>query len=336
MVRRQYTGAQKAAILLISLGPELSARVFRHLAEEDIEKLTLEIAATRKVPPEVRDSVIEEFRDMCLAQDYLAQGGVDYAKNILERALGTQKALEILRRLTASLQVRPFDFIRRTDAAQILNFIQNEHSQTIALIMAYMDTPQAAAVLSALPPERQADIAKRLARMDRTAPEVVREVERVLERKLSSLLTQEYSSVGGIQSLVDVLNRVDRATEKRIIGSLELSDPELAEEVKKRMFMFEDIVHMDDRSLQRVLREVDMNKDLPLALKSVSKEVKDKIYRNVSKRAAEMLEENIQFLGPVRLRDVEEAQQKIVNLIRRLEDEGEVIVGGSGGDDIVV
>jgi len=336
VVRRQYTGAQKAAILLISLGPELSARVFRHLAEEDIEKLTLEIAATRKVPPEVRDSVIEEFRDMCLAQDYLSQGGVDYAKNVLERALGTQKAVEILRRLTASLQVRPFDFIRRTDAAQVLNFIQNEHSQTIALIMAYMDTPQAAAVLSALPPERQADIAKRLARMDRTAPEVVREVERVLERKLSSLLTQEYSSVGGIQSLVDVLNRVDRATEKRIIGSLELSDPELAEEVKKRMFMFEDIVHMDDRSLQRVLREVDMNKDLPLALKSVSKEVKDKIYRNVSKRAAEMLEENIQFLGPVRLRDVEEAQQKIVNLIRRLEEEGEVIVGGSGGDDIVV
>ncbi|MEW6243671.1 MAG: flagellar motor switch protein FliG [Bacillota bacterium] len=336
MVRRQYTGAQKAAILLISLGPEVSARVFRHLAEEDIEKLTLEIAATRKVPPEVRDSVIEEFRDMCLAQDYLSQGGVDYAKNVLERALGTQKAMEILRRLTASLQVRPFDFIRRTDASQILNFIQNEHSQTIALIMAYMDTPQAAAVLSALPPERQADIAKRLARMDRTAPEVVREVERVLERKLSSLLTQEYSSAGGVQSLVDVLNRVDRATEKRIIGALEISDPELAEEVKKRMFMFEDIVNMDDRSLQRVLREVDMNKDLPLALKSVSKEVKDKIYRNVSKRAAEMLEENIQALGPVRLRDVEEAQQKIVNLIRRLEEEGEVIVGGGGGDDIVV
>ncbi|MCL5039246.1 MAG: flagellar motor switch protein FliG [Firmicutes bacterium] len=336
MRRETLTGRQKAAILLISLGPELSARVFKQLGDEEIEELTLEIASVRKVGQEARDKVLEEFHQMLLAQEYLNQGGIDYAKDVLERALGTQKAIEILDRLTASLQVRPFDFVRKADPSQLLNFIQNEHPQTIALIISYLQPEQASVILSALPPDRQSDVARRVALMDRTSPDVIREVEKVLERKLSSIVTQDYTTAGGLESLVDILNRVDRGTEKKIMEALELDDPELAEEVKKRMFLFEDIVLLDNRSIQRVLREVDLSKDLPMALKVASEEVKAKVFKNMSKRAVDNLQENIDFLGPVRLRDVEEAQQKIVNIIRRLEEQGEVIIARGGGDEIVI
>lgn len=332
----EISGPQKAAILMISLGPELSSQVFKHLTDEEIEQITLEIAATRTVSNETRQAVLEEFHQMALAQEYIAEGGIAYAREVLERALGNQKALEILQRLTASLQVRPFEFIRRADATQVLSFVQNEHPQTIALVMAYLSADQAALILSALPQDLQADVARRIALMDRTSPEVLKEVEKVLERKLANVVSHDYTTAGGLESVVDVLNRVDRTTEKTIMDTLELQDPELAEEIKKRMFLFDDIVYLDNRSLQRVLREVDMGKDLPVALKVTSEDVKRKVFANISKRAGETLQEAMDYLGPVRLRDVEEAQQRILDVIRRLEDRGEIVIARSGGDDIIV
>jgi len=335
MMGKGLSGRQKAAILFIALGPELSARVFKHLKEEEIEQLTLEIANARKINTDKQNEVFEEFYQMCMASQYISQGGIDYAKEVLERALGGQKALEILNRITASLAVRPFDFVRKVDPAQLLNLIQSEHPQTIALIMAYLDPEKAAILLSSLPQERQAEVARRMALMDRTSPEVVKEVERVLERKLSSLVPQEVTAVGGISAVVQVLNRVDRSTEKTIMETLEVQDPELAEEIKKLMFVFEDIVQLDDRSVQRILREVDSH-DLALALKGASEDVMAKVMRNMSKRASEMLKEDIDFMGPVRLRDVEDAQQRIVGIIRRLEEAGEIIIARGGGDEIIV
>ena len=330
----EMTGKQKAAILLIALGPDISAQIFKHLREEDIEKITLEIANQRRVPQEQKDRVMAEFHQMCLAKDYIASGGLDYAREILEKALGAEKAVNIINRLTSSLQIRPFDFARKTDPSQLLNFIQNEHPQTIALIMAYLQADQSAAILSALPSDRQVDVAKRIAMMDRTSPDVIKDVERILERKLSSLVTQDFTAAGGVDSIVEVLNRVDRTTERTIIENLEVQHPDLAEEIKKRMFVFEDIVLLDDRSLQLVLREIE-SKDLALALKASSNEVGGKIYKNMSKRAADMLREEIEYMGPVRIRDVEEAQQKIVNVIRKLEEAGEIIVSRGKGDEII-
>lgn len=331
--RQALTGRQKAAALLITLGAETSASVFKHLRQEEIEQLTLEIAATRAVSPEIREKVIEDFREMCLAHQYLSEGGIEYARELLCNAVGTTRTNEILSQLTSTLQVRPFDFLRRADAGQLLNFIRNEHPQTMALILAYLDPRQSATVLSSLPPELQVEVTRRIAVMDRTSPDLVHEVERVLERKLASVVSEDYTAVGGLDSCVAVLNKVDRSTERQIIEGLMSDDPELAEEIRKRMFVFEDLVNLDDRSIQRVLREVDLNKDLPLALKVASEEVTGKIRRNLSKRAVENLDEAMEYLGPVRLRQVEEAQQKIVNIVRRLEEEGEIVT--RGGDLIV-
>ncbi|KXG77608.1 Flagellar motor switch protein FliG [Fervidicola ferrireducens] len=331
----KISGRQKAAILMVALGPEVASKVYRYLKEEEIEQLTIDIASLRKVREEERRAVFEEFYQMMVANDYIAQGGIEYAKEILEKALGTQKAFEIINKLTSTLQVRPFDFVRKADPSQLLNFIQNENSQTIALIMAYLQPEKAALLLSSLPPEKQVDIAKRIATMERVSPEVIMEVEKVLERQLSTVVVEDYTNVGGIQAIVNILNGVDRSTEKNIIEALEMENPELAEEIRKRMFVFEDILTLDNRSVQRILREID-NQDLVLALKGASEEVKNKIFSNMSKRQAEMIKEDMQYLGPVRLRDVEEAQQKIVNVIRKLEDAGEIIISRGGGDDIIV
>jgi len=332
---REYSGREKAAMLLITLGPELSSKVFKHLKEEEIEQLTLEIANIRSVSPQDKDKVLEEFYQICLAQEYIAEGGIGYAKEVLEKALGTEKAMEIINKLTVSLQVRPFDFVRKADPSQILNFIQSEHPQTIALILAYLKPQQAAAVLSALPQEKQADVAKRIAQMDRTSPEIIKEVERILEKKLSSLVIEDYTATGGLQAIVDILNSVDRSTEKYIMETLEIEDSDLAEEIRKRMFVFEDILQLDNRSIQRFLREVD-NYQLAVALKGATEEVQNVIFSNMSKRMAEMIKEDMEFMGPVRLKDVEEAQQKIVNVIRKLEDAGEIIISRGGGDEIIV
>jgi len=332
---KKLTGKQKASNFMILIGPEKSSRLFKFFDEEEIEQLTLEIANVRKISTDKMDELYKEFYEMCLASQVIAQGGIDYAKDILEKALGSDKAIEIIGRISASLTVRPFDFIKKTEPAQILNFIQGEHPQTIALILAYMDADKSSIILSALSPDRQADVARRIALMDTTSPEIVKEVERVLERKLSSVVPQELTSAGGVKSVVEILNRVDRGTEKTIMETLEVQDPELAEEIKKLMFVFEDIVNIDDRSVQRVLREVE-SQDLGLALKGASDEVGQKIYRNMSKRAADMLHEDMEFMGPVRLRDVEDAQQRIVNIIRKLEDAGEIVVARGGGDEIIV
>ncbi|MDD2585260.1 MAG: flagellar motor switch protein FliG [Syntrophomonadaceae bacterium] len=333
--RKTLSGKQKAANFLILLGPEASATLFKYLNEDEIEQLTLEIANVRQVSTEKMEGVFREFYEMCLANQYIGQGGIAYAKEVLERAYGEEKTIEIISRISASLQVRPFDFMRKTEPSQLLNFIQSEHPQTIALILAYLEPEKASSLLSALPPERQAEVAKRIAIMDTTSPDVIKEVERVLERKLSSIAPQELAVAGGVKSVVEIINRVDRGTEKTIMETLEVQDPELAEEIKKLMFVFEDIVMIDDRSVQRVLREVE-SQDLALALKGAGSEVSQKIFSNMSSRAADMLKEDIEFMGPVRLRDVEEAQQRVVNIIRRLEETGEIVVARGGGDEVIV
>ena len=333
--KKTLTGRQKAAIFLVTLGSEISSEIFKHLREDEIEQLTFEIARLESINPQDRDLVLQEFQELMMAQDFISTGGIDYAREILEKSLGAQKAVDIINRLTSSLQVRPFDFIRRTDPAHLLNFIQQEHPQTIALILAYLEPQKASVILGSLPHEIQSDVAKRIATMDRTSPEVLREVERVLEKKLSTLSSEDYTAAGGVESIVDILNLVDRSTEKTIIESLEEDDPELAEEIKKRMFVFEDIVLLDDRAIQKVLREVDTN-ELAKALKSVDSEVQDKIYRNMSKRAATLLKEDMEYMGPIRLKDVEESQQKIVAIIRKLEEQGEIVVARAGEEEMVV
>jgi flagellar motor switch protein FliG len=328
-------GVQKASILLITLGPEKSSEIFKHLKEEEIEAITLEIANTRSVSPAEKEFVLNEFYEICLAQQYIEEGGIGYAKELLEKALGSDKAMEVIGRLTANLQVRPFEFIRKTEPSQLLNFIQDEHNQTIALILSYLNSQQSAMVLAALPQEKQADVARRIAQMDRTSPDVIKDVEEVLEKKLSSLVTQDYTIVGGVDAIVQILNSVDRSTEKHIMETLEIEATELAEEIKKKMFIFENILSLDDRAIQRILREVD-NNDLAMALKGSIEEVQNVIFNNLSKRLATMIREDMEYMGPVRLKDVEEAQQKIVNIIRKLEDAGEIVISRGGGDEIIV
>lgn len=331
----EMTGREKAAVLLISLGPEFSAQIFKHLNDEEIEELTLEIANMRRVSPEEKEKIMDEFYQICVAQEYISEGGINYAKEVLEKALGSQKAMDIINKLTASLQVKPFDFARKADPGQLLNFIQNEHPQTIALILSYLPASQSAQIMSALPQVKQTEVARRIATMDRTSPDIIKEVEMVLERKLSALVSRDYTSAGGIQSIVDILNSVDRGTEKNIMDTLEVQDAELAEEIRKRMFVFEDIINLDSTSIQRFIREID-NSDLAIALKGATEEVAGVIYANMSKRMAEMIKEDMEFMGPVRLRDVEEAQQKIVNIIRKLEETGDIIISRGGGDEIIV
>ena len=331
----EMDGIQKAAILLITLGPEKAAVVFKHLKEDEIEQLTLEIANTRSVTPAQKEQVLNEFYEVCLAQQYIAEGGIGYAKDLLQKALGESKAQEVLGKLTASLQVRPFEFIRKTEASQILNFIQDVHPQTIALILSYLSPQQAAGIISSLTPDKQTDVAKRIAMMDRTSPDVIKEVENILEQKLASLVSQDYTIVGGVDSVVEVLNTVDRGTEKHIMENLEIEEPELADEIRKKMFVFEDILMLDDRSIQRVLREVE-NSELAVALKNANEEVQNVIFNNMSTRLVDMIKEDMEYMGPVRLKDVEEAQQKIVNIIRKLEDSAEIVISRGGGDEIIV
>ena len=332
------SGKEKAAILLITLGPEKSSAIFKHLKEDEIESLTLQIANTNIILPQAREDVLAEFYEICLAQQYITEGGINYARTLLERSLGESKAYEILQKLGGSLKARPFDFIRKTDATQILNFIQNEHPQTIALILSYLKPQQAAEVIVELNPDRQADVARRIALMDRTSPDVIKEIEKALEKKLSSLMTEDFTVVGGVDAVVNILNEVDRSTEKNIMETLEGEDVELAEEIKNKMFVFEDIINLSGRDVQKVYREISEMRDWAIALKNASDELKELIFSNVSKRNSAMLKEEIEILGPVRRTDVEEAQQKVVNIVRKLQDAGEIIIarGGGGGDDVIV
>lgn len=335
MPERELSGKQKAAALLVSLGPDVSAQLFQHLDDEEIEELTLEIANMRKLDTETKDDVLEEFHSLVEAKNYINSGGIDYARDVLRKALGEEKAKDILERLTANLQVRPFDAVRKTDPSQVLNFIQGEHPQTIALVLSYLQPSQASQVLASLPQGVQSEVSRRVAEMDRTSPDIIKEVEHVLEQKLSSVITNEYATAGGIESIVDILNNVDRGTEKNILEELEEEDPELAEEIRQRMFVFEDIVMLSDRAVQMVVRQVDSHQ-IALALKTASEDVKQKIYDNMSQRAMEMLQEDIEYMGPVRLREVEEAQQGIVNVIRELEDSGEIVIARGEESEVIV
>ncbi|MBP5468456.1 MAG: flagellar motor switch protein FliG [Candidatus Riflebacteria bacterium] len=327
-------GKAKAAILLVFLGPDTSRTILQSLSDQEIETLTIEIAKQRKISTEEKLSVLFEFEQMMMARKFYAEGGLEYAKLLLEKTVGPGKALEILARMGTSLQLQPFEAARTADPSQLATLIQNEHPQLVAMIMAYLQPEKAAVVLQSMDHDSQIEIAKRLALMDRTSPEITREVENYLEEKLSSIIGQDLTTVGGIDTIISVLNSVDRATEKTIIETMEVQEPILADEIKKKMFVFEDVVLIDDRGLQRLFKEIDQ-KDLSLALKGVTDEVKEKFYKNMSKRAAEMLKEDMAYMGPVRMRDVDQAQQRIVKLVKKLESKGEIIVSRPGEEEMI-
>lgn len=333
---KKLTGVQKAAILFITLGPEAAAGIIKKLPEAEIQKITYEIANISSVKSEQKKDILKEFVEMNRAKDYLVEGGIEYAKNLLSKALGNQRAVEILDKVTeATQQFRPFAIARKADAHQLLNIITDEQPQTIALILCYLQPDKAGQILSALPENVQAEVAYRVATMRTTSHTVIKEIEKVLDGKLSSVVKSDMKVIGGVPTIVEILNRVDRTTEKNITEGLEKEDAELAEKIKESMFVFEDIITLDDVAIQRVLREVD-TKELALALKGCSEEVGDAIFRNQSKRASAALKEDIEFLGPVRLMDVEKAQQKIVNIIRRLDEAGEIVLSRGGEDAIIV
>lgn len=329
------TPREKAAILLISLGKDYAAALYKHLSEDEISQLTLSITTTRRVDPDVRDGIIKEFYEICLAQKFIAEGGIDYARDILDKALGSDKANELISKLSSSLQVRPFDFIRKADATQILNVVNNEHPQTIALVLSYMDPKQSAQVLAELDPQMQTDIVRRVANMGSTSPEFVKETERILERKITSMGLMDQIAVGGIDAIVGIINSLDRGSERKILESLDMMDSDLSDEIRKRMFVFEDIAKLSSAAVQRIVSEVN-NSDLAIALKTATEEVKKVIFSNTSKRLQEMIKDDMDVMGPVRVRDVEEAQQRIVNVIRTLEESGEIIVSRGEGDDMLV
>lgn len=333
VAQKSLTGIQKAAIVLLQLGPDTSSHILRTLPEDEVADLMSEVARLRDLDPDVIEGVLEEFTTLAETRINVTSGGIELARTLLEKSLGAEKAGEILERVTATIVPAPFEFLRGADPRQVLSFIQDEHSQTIALVIAYVHPDIAALIMSGLPEERQRDVAHRLAVMDRTSPEFIEEVENVLRRKLSSVLApSELTVAGGVQALVDILNRSDRATERGILEGLETQDEALADEVRQRMFVFEDITGLDDRSVQLILRQVDA-KDLAMALKGTREDVKSKITKNMSQRAAQNLLEEIEMLGPVRLKSVEEAQGGVVRVIRTLEESGQLVLSRSGGGD---
>jgi flagellar motor switch protein FliG len=331
----RVTGTRKAAVLLVQMGQEAAAKVLAHMRETEVEELTAEIVRLQAIEPSQAKAVLEEFHGMTRARDYIAQGGFGFAQDLLESSLGADRAKEIIARLEAAVAEMPFQFLHRADPRQLLSFLQDEHPQIIALVLAHLTAEQASSVLGGLTSSLQADVAHRIAVMDRTSPEVIKSVEQILERKLSSVLQPtEMSVVGGLQPLVDIINRADRGTERLILEGLEGRDKELADEIRSRMFMFDDIVNLDDRAVQLVLREVETS-DLATALKGVREEVREKVTRNLSERAAENLLEEIELLGPVRLRTVEESQAKVVHAIRALDEAGTIVVRRGSDDEFV-
>lgn len=335
MPGKQNSGLKKIAILFLALGPGIASRVLKYFSNAEIERITLEIANTSRVKQEKLEAVLDEFFLLHEAQQYLLNGGIDYARDVLERALGPQKAAELMKRLKDSSKSKPFTFVRNADVKQLAGMIGQEHPQTIAYILSYLDSDQAAMVIAELPPEIQSDIARRIAIMERTSPEILKGVEQVMRERLASIFHQDLAAAGGVPTIVEILNHVDRSTEKLILEDLEKEDAELAEQIRQQMFIFEDIISLDDASVQRVLRDLDSD-DIALALKGASDEVKNRVLKNISKRAGEILRENMEFMGPVRLREVEEAQQRVVALIRKLDESGEIIISRGGEDAIII
>ncbi|MDR0248590.1 MAG: flagellar motor switch protein FliG [Oscillospiraceae bacterium] len=331
----ELSGREKAAILLIALGKEYSAMIFKHFKDEEIEQLTLDITNVRRVDTQMKEDIIEEFYEECLAQNFITEGGIDYARDLLEKAIGPDRAMQLLSKLTSSLQVRPFDFARKSDPNMLLNLLQNEHPQTIALVLSYLEPVMAAGILAKLTDDKQTEVVARISTMDRTNPEYVREIERILDKKLSSLGTDDFTTVGGIESIVEILNSIDRGTERRVLEELEIDHADLVDEIRRKMFVFEDIVKLDKRAVQRVLKDVE-NSDLTVALKSANDDVKTLVFENMSKRMADMIREDMEYMGPVRVKDVEEAQQRIVNVIRKLQDSGDIVISRGNEDEMIV
>lgn len=331
----RLTPRQKAAQIIISLGTDAASSIYKHLQEEEVEKLTYEITRQQSVPPEIADEVIEEFYGLCVAQKVYLEGGVAYARNVLEKAFGVQQGTALLERVTKTLRTKAFAFIRKTDYKNLMNMIVNEHPQTIALILSYARADQASAIIAELPKDIRVEVVERIAKMDRTSPEIIRQVETILEKKFESILSVDLLEVGGINYIAEIMNKIDRGTEKFIFEELGRKDPKLTEEIRKRMFVFEDIVTLDALSIQKFLREVD-TKDMAVALKGANKEVTAIIFENMSQRMGDTIRSEMEYLHNVRVRDVDDAQQKIVAIIRRLEEEGEIVITKGGKDDIIV
>jgi len=334
--KKELSGIKKAAILLLTVPEDTAAEILKMLDGESVEEVTREIASLGQVPPELCNSVVEEYYNLALAQSYVEQGGLMLAKTLLEKSLPKEEASRILDQIEQTVNATPFAFLQKAESENLLTFIQDEHPQTIALILSHLSADKAGEILGGLAPDKQIEVVMRIARMEQTNPEVIREVEKGLEGRLSAIVSQTFEKAGGVEAVAEILNLADRATEKTILEHLETTDPELVEQIRRLMFVFEDINLVDDRGIQMVLKEVD-NSDMSLALKTASEELKDKILRNMSERAASMIKEEMEYMGPVKLSDVEAAQQKIVDIVRRLDDAGEIVIMGRGGaGDIVV
>ena len=329
------TGRQKASILVIAIGTEAAAQIFKHLKDKDVERLAVEISNIKDIPSTIMEAVIEEFYQMIMAQEYISQGGIDYAKGVLEKAVGPRKAHEVISKVESAIHVSGFTLLKDVDPNQLLNFIQHEHPQTIALILANLESKQVATIIADLPPELQADVAYRIASMGKISPELLNDIESVLETQVETVFGQDLSSAGGAKAVAEILNMASRTAEKTILADLEKRNPELATEIKNLMFTFDDLSLLDDRSIQRLMREVD-TKDLSMSLKAANDDLKSAILRNMSERAAKLIEEELEFMGPVRLKDVEESQMKIVDIVRTLEEDGEIVISGRGGEEEVI
>ncbi len=335
ITNKRLKAKKKAAAVIIGLGADYASKIYKYLRDDEVEMLTVEIATMRDMSPESMEAVMEEFYSLCLAQKFVTEGGIEYAKEILNKAYGVQSASNLIEKITKTIRTETFDFLRKVEVKQLVNFIQNEHPQTISLVLSHLRADQAAAVLAEFPRELQMEVAERVATMEHASPEVVKEVEEVLAKKFSSVMTLGLSEIGGVKYMAEILNAADRGTEKYILEELGKRQPELTEEIRRRMFIFEDIVGLDPLSIQRILREIE-SKDLLVALKGSSKEVSDIFYANMSERMAEMMREDAQYLRAVRLTEVEEAQQKLVALVRKLEDEGEIVIARGRKDEIIV
>lgn len=332
---RALSGRAKAAIIAISLGTEAAASVFKHLKDDEVEQLILEISRIGSVEPGDSEKAMEEFYEMCLAQKYITEGGIEYAREVLEKAFGSQGANSIIDKIASSLKVRAFEFIRKIEPQFLLGFLQNEHPQTIALVLSYARVEQASQIISMLPKEKQLDIVERIATLDRTSPETIRDVEASLEKKLSSVFSDQFMEAGGVKNVAEILNHVDRGTEKYISEELFKRNQPLAEEIRKRMFVFEDIVTLDEMSIQRVLRDIN-SKDLTIALKGSNTETQEVIFANLSTRTRDTVKEEMQYLRGIRVRDVDEAQQRIVDTVRKLEESGEITIQRGGGENVLI
>lgn len=335
MAAAELTGKQKAAAIIVSLGADKASKIYKYLVEEDIEQLTLEIAQLKPISPEDFEQILEDFYAICLAQKVVTEGGIGYARDVLEKAFGAQMAASLLDRVTKTIKTKAFEFIRKADYKNLLSIIQNEHPQTIALVLSYARTDQAAAVIGELPKEKKIAVVERIAKMDRTSPEVIKQVEEALQKKFMSVVSVDFTEIGGIGYIADVMNNMDRGNEKYVFDELSRKDMKLADEIRKRMFVFEDIITLGGRDIQRFIREID-SKDLVLALKGANKEVGEVILSNMSQRMQDTIKSELEYTHNVRLRDVEEAQQRIVSVIRRLEEEGELVITKGGKDEIIV